>query len=65
MALRWNREATMATNVYTRSHALHLAVLGSVHLQGYSPDLHRAVAHGHRTVDVLAHVTSARALDYL
>ncbi|MGH3843393.1 MAG: hypothetical protein ACRDS0_18410, partial [Pseudonocardiaceae bacterium] len=64
-ALRWNREATMATNVYARSHALRLAVLGSVHLQGYSPDLHRAVAHGHRTVDVLAHVTSARALDYL
>lgn len=64
-ALRWNHEATMATNVYARAHALRLAVLGSVHLQGYSPDLHRAVQHGHRTVEVLTHVTSARALDYL
>lgn len=64
-ALRWNRDATMPPDVYARSHALRLAVLGSVHLQGYSPDLHHAVQHGHRTVDVLTHVTSARALDYL
>lgn len=54
-----------ATDVYARAHALRLAVLGTTHLQGYSPDLHRAVQHGHQAVDVLVHVTSTRALDYL
>ncbi len=28
-AWRWNREATMATDVYARSHALRLTVLGT------------------------------------
>jgi hypothetical protein len=64
-AWRWNRDATMATDAYTRSHALRLAVLGTTHLQGPSPDLDRAVHYGHQTVNVLARVTSARALDYL
>lgn len=64
-AWRWNREATMATDTFARSHALRLAVLGTTHLQGCSPDLDRAVQYGHQTVSVLARVTSARALDYL
>jgi hypothetical protein len=64
-AWRWNREATMATDAYARSHALCLAVLGTTHLQGPSPDLDRAVHYGHQTVNVLARVASARALDYL
>lgn len=64
-ALRWNREATMPTTIYARSHALRLTILGTVHLQGYSPDLHHAIQHGHHAVDVLAHVSSARARDYL
>ncbi|MBV9140176.1 MAG: hypothetical protein JO115_04560 [Pseudonocardiales bacterium] len=34
-------------------------------LQGPSPDLDCAVHYGHQTVNVLARVTSARALDYL
>ncbi|MGH3897575.1 MAG: hypothetical protein ACRDTA_04845 [Pseudonocardiaceae bacterium] len=47
-ALRWNREVTMATKTY--AHALRLAVLGSVHLHGHTPDLHQAIHHGHRDV---------------
>ncbi|MGH3897472.1 MAG: hypothetical protein ACRDTA_04300 [Pseudonocardiaceae bacterium] len=64
-ALRWNHEATMPTKTYARAHTLRLAVLGTVHLQGHTPDLHQAIHYGHQTVDVLRRVTSARALDYL
>jgi hypothetical protein len=64
-ALRWNSQATMATDTFARSHALRLAVLGTTHLQGHSPDLALAVQHGHQAVDVLTRVASARALDYL
>lgn len=64
-ALRWNNQATMATDTYARSHALRLAVLGSIHLQDHSSDLDLGLQYGHQTVDVLTRVTSARALDYL
>ncbi len=64
-AQRWKSQAGIATEVFARSHAIRLAVLGSTYVQGYFPDLDLAVQHGHRAVDVLAGVTSARSLDYL
>ncbi|MER5635592.1 sporulation protein [Kitasatospora sp. NPDC002227] len=63
-ALAWNaRAAAMPTGAFTRSVGIRLAIVGTAHLQ--SRDLDQGLRLGHRAVDVLAPVHSARALDYV
>ncbi|MFJ4867013.1 sporulation protein [Streptomyces sp. NPDC088757] len=63
-ARRWNaRAATMSPHDYTRSVGLRLTVLATTHLQ--ERDLDQGLRLGHRAVDTLSRVASARARDYL
>ncbi|MCM2428859.1 sporulation protein [Streptomyces sp. RKAG337] len=63
-ALAWNRQATaMPTGVFTRSVGMRLAIVGTAHLQ--ARDLDHGLDLGNRSVDILARVQSARALDYV
>ncbi|MFF0393606.1 sporulation protein [Kitasatospora sp. NPDC004615] len=63
-ALAWNdRAAAMPTGTFTRSVGMRLAIVGTAHLQ--ARDVDQGLALGHRAVDVLGAVRSARALDYV
>ncbi|WP_435191358.1 sporulation protein [Streptomyces sp. bgisy126] len=63
-AWRWNAQAaTMSPHDYTRSVGLRLTVLATTHLQ--QGDLDQGLRLGHRAVDTLSRVASARARDYL
>ncbi|MFC0866377.1 sporulation protein [Sphaerimonospora cavernae] len=63
-ALVWNQQAAaMAPGVFTRSVGMRLAIVATTHLQ--ARDLDRALQLGNRSVDILARVASARALDYV
>ncbi|MFJ8495432.1 sporulation protein [Streptomyces sp. NPDC094038] len=62
--LRWNtRAAPMSARDFTRSVGLRMTVLATTHLQ--KGDLDRALADGHKAVDILSGVRSARATEYL
>ncbi|MFJ3946320.1 sporulation protein [Streptomyces griseoaurantiacus] len=64
MALAWNQQAAaMAPGVFTRSVGMRLAIVGTAHLQ--ARDLDHGLELGHRSVDILARVQSARAQDYV
>jgi hypothetical protein len=63
-AWRWNTEAATPSGAFARSHGIRLTVLATTHLLGPEPDLHIALDHGDRAVDVLARVASARATAY-
>ncbi|MGH4017481.1 MAG: hypothetical protein ACRDSL_26885 [Pseudonocardiaceae bacterium] len=65
-ALRWNVEAAsgMPTDTFARSYGLRLVVLAGTRLLGQRPNLDAALDQGNRAVDVLTHVSSARAADY-
>ncbi|TDV44186.1 sporulation protein [Actinophytocola oryzae] len=63
-ALRWNSEAAMPTDTFARSYGLRLVVLASTRLLGPHPDLDTALTQGNQAIDVLTHVSSARATDY-
>lgn len=59
-ALAWNQQAAaMAPGVFTRSVGMRLAIVATAHLQ--ARDLEHGLELGHRSVGILAHVTSARA----
>ncbi|WP_327177478.1 sporulation protein [Streptomyces sp. NBC_01335] len=63
-ALAWNqRAAAMPSGAFTRSVGMRLAIVATAHLQ--ARDLDQGLALGNRSVDVLARVRSARALDYV
>ncbi|MFI9076045.1 sporulation protein [Streptomyces sioyaensis] len=63
-ALAWNRQAAaMPSGVFTRSVGMRLAIVGTAHLQ--ARDLDHGLQLGHRSVDILAHVQSSRAKDYV
>jgi tetratricopeptide (TPR) repeat protein len=63
-ALAWNRQATaMPTGAFTRSVGMRLAIVGTAHLQ--ARDLDHGLELGNRSVDILAHVQSSRAKDYV
>ncbi|MFI9585101.1 hypothetical protein ACIHCQ_25365 [Streptomyces sp. NPDC052236] len=63
-ALAWNqRAAAMPPGVFTRSVGMRLAIVGTAHLQ--ARDLDHGLELGHRSVDILAHVQSTRAKDYV
>ncbi|MFE7120466.1 sporulation protein [Streptomyces sp. NPDC057654] len=63
-ALRWDRQAAaMPPDAFTRSVGMRLAIVGTVHLQ--ARDLDTGLDLGNRSVDILAHVRSARAQDYV
>lgn len=63
-ALAWNKQAAaMPPGVFTRSVGMRLAIVGTVHLQAH--DLDQGLEIGHRSVDILARVSSSRALDYV
>lgn len=53
----------MAPGVFTRSVGMRLAIVGTAHLQ--ARDLDHDLELGHRSVGILAHVTSARACGYV
>lgn len=63
-AWRWNNETAPPTDHYARSHGIRLTIVASTHLQGRQSDLHAAVHHGHRAVDILTNVASPRANHY-
>jgi len=63
-ALRWSEQASgMSDEVHTRAVGLRLAVVATAAAQ--ARDLDQALDCGHRALDVLAPVSSARAQDYL
>ncbi|MDX2760421.1 hypothetical protein [Streptomyces europaeiscabiei] len=63
-ALAWNQQAAaMAPEVFTRSVGMRLAIVATAHLQ--ARDLEHGLELGHRSVGILAHVTSARAFGYV
>ncbi|MEU0843913.1 sporulation protein [Streptomyces sp. NPDC005962] len=63
-ALSWNqRAAAMPPGVFTRSVGIRLAIVGTAHLQ--ARDLDHGLELGHRSIDILARVQSARAQDYV
>ncbi|MEU7162554.1 sporulation protein [Streptomyces chrestomyceticus] len=63
-ALTWNRQATaMQPGAFTRSVGMRLAIVGTVHLQ--ERDLERGLELGHQSLDILTHVQSSRAEDYV
>ncbi|MGH3997148.1 MAG: hypothetical protein ACRDTJ_06765 [Pseudonocardiaceae bacterium] len=63
-ALRWSEQASdMSDDVHTRAVGLRLAVVATAACQ--ARDLDQALDCGHRALDILARVTSARAEDYL
>jgi hypothetical protein len=60
----WNTQAlAMPQEVFTRCVGIRLAIVGTAHLQ--AGDLERGLDLGSRSVDILAHVDSDRALDYI
>ncbi|NEA43379.1 sporulation associated protein [Streptomyces sp. SID11385] len=63
-ALRWSRRAdTMPATRYTRAVGIRLAVEADSHLQ--NNDLEQSLAVGHRSVELLSRVHSARAHSYV
>ncbi|WP_330288710.1 sporulation protein [Streptomyces sp. NBC_00576] len=61
-ALAWNRQAAaMPSGAFTRSVGMRLAIVATAHLQARDHGLEL----GHRSVDILARVQSARAKDYV
>ncbi|MFF0383984.1 sporulation protein [Streptomyces sp. NPDC004286] len=63
-AWRWNTQATaMSPDDFARSVGLRLTVLATTHLQESALD--QGLAVGHRAVDILGRVASARARDYV
>ncbi|MFK4107348.1 sporulation protein [Streptomyces sp. NPDC002176] len=63
-AWRWNTQATaMSPDDFARSVGLRLTVLATTHLQEGALD--QGLAVGHRAVDILGRVASARARDYV
>ncbi|MEU7148634.1 sporulation protein [Streptomyces sp. NPDC045456] len=63
-ALAWNRQAAaMPPGVFTRSVGMRLAIVATAHLQ--ARDLDRGLELGHQSLDILAHVQSSRAKDYV
>ncbi|WP_228044102.1 sporulation protein [Streptomyces ferrugineus] len=63
-ALAFNQQAAaMAPGVFTRSVGMRLAIVGTAHLQARNLD--HGLELGHRCVDILARVKSARARDYV
>ncbi|MFW5418889.1 sporulation protein [Nocardiopsis sp. CNT-189] len=62
-ALRWNEKATMPADRFARSYGIRMAVVSSAHV--LSGDRDAALPAAHTSVDVLAHVASQRARDYL
>lgn len=63
-AWRWNTQAdTMDPNSYARSVGLRMTVLATTHLQ--QRDLDQGLELGHRAVDILGRIASARARDYV
>lgn len=63
-ALRWSEQANdISDDVHTRAVGLRLAVVTTAACQ--ARDLDQALDFGHRALDILARVTSARAEDYL
>lgn len=63
-ALTWNKyAAAMPSGSFTRSVGLRMTVLGTTHLQ--AGDLDQGLRLGHQAIDVLAHVKSTRAHDYV
>lgn len=64
-ALRWSAQGHMGADEFVRANALRDTILGCVHLQGPDPDLDTALHHGHKSIDALVSVKSARALRYI
>ncbi|MFJ4320649.1 sporulation protein [Streptomyces lavendulae] len=63
-AWRWNAQAdAMSPDSFARSVGLRLTVLATTHLQ--QRDLDQGLAAGHRAIDILGRVASARARDYV
>ncbi|MFF3020759.1 hypothetical protein [Streptomyces sp. NPDC057939] len=63
-AWRWNARAdAMNPDSFARSVGLRLTVLATTHLQEH--DLDQGLAAGHRAIDILGRVASARARDYV
>ncbi|MEV2193639.1 hypothetical protein AB0I02_22015 [Streptomyces phaeochromogenes] len=63
-ALAWNRRAAaMPSGAFTRSVGMRLTIVATAHLQ--TRDLDHRLELGHRSVDILARVQSARAKNYV
>ncbi|MFJ2008095.1 sporulation protein [Streptomyces chartreusis] len=63
-ALAWNKQAAaMPSGAFTRSVGMRLAIVATAHLQ--ARDLEHGLELGHRSVDILVRVQSARAKDYV
>ena len=60
---RWNTQALMPTDTFTRAVGMRMAIVGAASLQ--ARDLDQGLALGHQAIDILEHVSSARAKDYL
>jgi tetratricopeptide (TPR) repeat protein len=63
LAHRWNTQARMPADTFTRSVGMRLAIVGTASLQ--ARELDEGLALGHQALDILEHVSSARAKDYL
>ena len=63
LARRWNAQALMPAETFTRSVGMRLAIVGTASLQ--ARDLDEGLALGHQALDILEHVASTRAKDYL
>jgi hypothetical protein len=63
LARRWNTQARMPAGTFTRSVGMRLAIVGTTSLQAHQLD--EGLALGHQALDILEHVSSARAKDYV